>query len=88
MPTGVDPDAIQIHTLIEPAVIAGTPDARAANLIYGGEVTMENDSSSFQIARQHFGSPPGRSCQVQIPTTIPTCFIDDVVRDSNDSPVP
>lgn len=86
-PGGMDPNAMIIHTLIEPASIQGIVDNRPANLIFDGEVTMAGGRASWQISSQNFGSPPGRSCVVQIPPAVRTCFIDGVVTDSNGSPV-
>ncbi|HJQ84250.1 MAG TPA: hypothetical protein VKA21_09255 [Candidatus Binatia bacterium] len=77
-----------IHTLIEPTFVSGYFDPRATNLVFDGEVTQEGGRFSMQVSPQNFGSPPGRSCVVQIPPTMPTCFVDGVVRDSNGSPVP
>jgi uncharacterized protein YfaP (DUF2135 family) len=76
-----------IHTLIEPTSVSGEVDPRAANLVFDGEVTQADGRFSMQISPQNIAGSPGRGCVVNIPPTVPTCFVDGVVRDSNGSPV-
>ncbi len=84
---GMPHAGLLIHTLIEPTSVSGEVDRRPANLVFDGEVTQAGGRFSMQISPQNIGGSPGRSCVVNIPPAVPTCFIDGVVRDSNGSPV-
>ena len=84
---GMSHPGLLIHTLIEPTSVSGEVDPRPANLVFDGEVTQEGGRFSMQISPQNVAGSPGRGCVVNIPPTVPTCFIDGIVRDSNGSPV-
>jgi len=84
---GMSHPGLLIHTLIEPTSVAGEVDMRPAHLVFDGEVTQANGLFTMQISPQNIDGSPGRSCVANIPPTVPTCFIDGVVRDINGSPV-
>jgi uncharacterized protein YfaP (DUF2135 family) len=77
-----------IHTLLEPSFVDGVLDSRNPRLVYDGPVTQADERYEARISPQNFGSPPGLSRVIRVPESMPTCFIDGVVRDSNGSPVP
>lgn len=77
-----------IHALLEPSFVDGVLDSRGPRLVYDGEVLQTGGRYEVRVSPQNFGSPPGLSRVIHVPETMPTCFIDGVVRDSNGSPVP
>jgi uncharacterized protein YfaP (DUF2135 family) len=77
-----------VHALLEPTFVDGVMDSRSPRLVYDGGVVQGAGRYEVRLSPQSFGSPPGLSRVVRVPDSMPTCFIDGVVRDSNGSPVP
>ncbi len=85
---GVTMPGTLIHALLEPSFVDGVMDSRDPRLIYDGEAVQAGGRYEVRISPQNFGSPPGLSRVIHVPDSMPTCFIDGVVRDSNGSPLP
>lgn len=85
---GIVMDGTLLHTLTEPAFVAGVCDVRPSGFFYDGLATQSDGRYHVRFAPQSFGSPPGLSSVVHVPASQPTCTIDGVIRDGNGEATP